>query len=93
VLVVVVVAGTVVVRSVVVVLVCANAKGATAAQANPIMSFFMFFPPLWFRFFDLTRVEIIQSERTDRSPRNTAALVRGVDSGEFFIADDVRHRA
>jgi hypothetical protein len=39
----VVVAGAVVVVcSVVVVLVCANANGATAAQANPIISFFMF---------------------------------------------------
>jgi hypothetical protein len=52
VLVVVVVAGAVVVVCSVVVLVCANANGATAAQANPIMSFFIVFLPLLFRFFD-----------------------------------------
>jgi hypothetical protein len=55
VLVVVVVAGAVVVVcSLVVVLVCANANGATAAQANPIISFFMVLPFSLLSFFRLS---------------------------------------
>jgi hypothetical protein len=50
--VVVVVAGAVVVCSVVVVLVCANANGAIAAQANPIIIFFMVFPFIVLALFD-----------------------------------------
>jgi len=42
----------VVVCSVVVVLVCANANGATAAQANAMMIFFIVSLSLLYRFFD-----------------------------------------
>jgi len=102
--VVVVVAGAVVVVcSVVVVLVCANANGAMAAQANPMMILFMI-PP--FRFVIVSSTKLARklfdpsSPRTSPSDRryrggNAAALDRGEASGEFLAQtalDTVRDR-
>ena len=75
--VVVVVAGAVVVVcSVVVVLVCANANGAIAAQANPIIIFFMVFPFIVLSLFDWSRVENIRTEKR----RRTDYLGGGINS-------------
>jgi hypothetical protein len=79
----------VVVCSVVVVLVCPNANGATAAQANPIISFFMFVP---FRLVIASSTnlawKLFESAPTGGIERNTAALDRGAWLEGIFIAND-----
>src|SRR5215471_21661922 len=95
----VVVAGTLVVVCSVVVVVCPNAKGATAAQANPIMSFFMLFPFVCLSLLRLSlRGKLFDSDLEGTASRNGGTELQHCGNGVAvlaevrFIADDDRCR-